>query len=222
MDRSTRIQVLLIDSDFIVRCGVVVALQREPDIEIVAQVSDEQRARDLFASSRVPDVVLLGVHSDQWTEAHHELVALELHCQSKVLVYGGDEVEEQVFGAVDAGASGYICRHTRRNLFVEAVRSVASGRRYFSGRIREMLSERQSRKELSAREMTMLHLISEGLSNKEMAAEIGVSPETVKFHVANVIEKLGARDRTHAVMLALRRGVMRLTGRSASPICGAC
>lgn len=216
METASRIRVLLVDSDFILRCGIVVALQREPDIEIVAQVSEESRARSCLSSVNAPHVVMLGVHSDHWGESHSELVALDLSFQARVLVYGGDEVEEQVFGAVDAGASGYLARRAKRGTLVEAIRRVAAGRRYFSERVQEMLYERHSRKELSHREVTMLHLISEGLSNKEMAAQLGVSPETVKFHVTNLIGKLGARDRTHAVVLALRRGVMRLAAESSA------
>lgn len=210
MTPAPHIRVLLVDSDFIVRCGVAVALQREADIEVIAQASDELRAKELFAAGHEPDVVLLGIHETQWTASESERVALGLTRYSRVLVYGGEEIEDQVFGAVDAGVSGYLCRHARRNAFIDAVRLVAAGRRYFSSNVQEMLNGRNSRKDLSVREVAILRLIAEGLSNKEMASQLNVSPETVKFHVGNVIDKLGARDRTHALVVALRRGLMRL------------
>ncbi|MGV3660473.1 MAG: LuxR C-terminal-related transcriptional regulator [Prosthecobacter sp.] len=211
METHRRIRVLLVDSDYIARCGVAVALQQEPDIEVVGQAKDESRA--CLCPKDSLDVILFGAHTDSsdMESSFHDARCLSRH--ARVLVYGGDHTEEHVHNAVGAGVFGYLCRHSKRRVFVDAVRRVASGHRYFPDEIQALLQARRIRKELSAREVTMLELIAEGLSNKEMAAHLQVSPETVKFHVGNVIEKLEARDRTHALVIALRRGITRLVTR---------
>lgn len=211
METHRRIRVLLVDSDYIARCGVAVALQQEPDIEVVGQAKDESRAALSPGSSL--DVILFGAHTDSSNieSSFHDARSLSRH--ARVLVYGGDYTEEDVHTAVGAGAFGYLCRHSKRRVFIDAVRHVASGHRYFPEEIQALLQARRIRKELSAREVTMLELIAEGFSNKEMAAHLHVSPETVKFHVGNLLEKLEARDRTHALVIALRRGIMRLVTR---------
>jgi DNA-binding NarL/FixJ family response regulator len=212
METHRQIRVLLVDSDSIARCGVAVTLQREPDIEVVGQARDEARA--CLGPTNSPDVILFGAHTDSNStkSCFHGAQSLSRH--ARVLVYGGDHTEEHVHNAVGAGVFGYLCRHSKRRVFVDAVRRVASGRRYFPDEVQALLQARRIRKELSAREVTMLELIAEGLSNKEMATHLRVSPETVKFHVSNLMEKLEARDRTHALVIALRRGIMRLPTRS--------
>lgn len=208
MDNHRRIRVLLVDSDYIARCGVAVTLQQEPDIEVVGQAKDESRAG--LCQNNCLDVILFGAHADtrDVESSFHDARSLSRH--ARVLVYGGDHTEEHVHNAVGAGAFGYLCRHSKRRVLVDAVRRVASGHRYFPDDVQALLHARKIRKELSAREVTMLELIAEGLSNKEMAAHLQVSPETIKFHVGNLLEKLEARDRTHALMIALRRGIMRV------------
>lgn len=213
METPRQIRVLLVDSDSIARCGVAVTLQREPDIEVVGQARDESHASLCPESSL--DVILYGARMDSSTLESCFHGARSLSQRARVLVYGGDHTEEHVHNAVGAGAYGYLCRHSKRRTFVDAVRRVASGRRYFPDEVQALLHARRIRKELSAREVTMLELIAEGLSNKEMATHLRVSPETVKFHVSNLIEKLEARDRTHALVIALRRGIMRLPTRGA-------
>ena len=212
MEPHPRIRVLLIDSDSIARCGVAVTLQREPDIEVVRQARDESRA--CVCSDDSLDVILYGARTDSSTmdTCFHGARSLSRH--ARVLMYGGDHTEEHVHHAVGAGAYGYLCRHSKRSALVDAVRRVASGRRYFPDEVQALIHARRVRKELSAREITMLELIAEGFSNKEMASHLRLSPETVKFHVSNLIEKLEARDRTHALVIALRRGIMRLPARA--------
>lgn len=212
METNSRIRVLLVDSDSIGRCGVAVTLQREPDIEVVRQAKDELRA--CLCPNEPLDVILFRAHTDasNMESCFHSARSLSRH--ARVLVYGGDHTEEHVHNAVGAGAYGYLCRHSKRSVFVDAVRRVASGRRYFPDEIQALLHARRIRKELSAREVTVLELIAEGFSNKEMATRLQLSPETVKFHVGNLIEKLEARDRAHALVIALRRGIMRLTHRT--------
>lgn len=212
MENPPRIRVLLIDSDSIARWGVAVTLQREPDIEVVRQARDESRA--CVCPDDSLDVILYGARTDSSTMDTCFSGARNLSRHARVLMYGGDHTEEHVHHAVGAGAYGYLCRHSKRSTLVDAVRRVASGRRYFPDEVQALIHARRIRKELSAREVTILELIAEGLSNKEMATHLQLSPETVKFHVSNLIEKLEARDRTHALVIALRRGIMRLPARA--------
>ncbi len=219
METPCRIRVLLVDSDYVARCGVAVALQREPDIEVVGQATNESRA--CLCQNNCLDVILFGAHTDSTSiqSSYHDARSLSRH--ARVVMYGGDYTEEHVHNAVGAGAYGYLCRHSKRRVFVDAVRRVASGHHYFPDEIQALLHARRVRKELSAREVTMLELIAEGFSNKEMAARLQLSPETVKFHVGNLLEKLEARDRTHALAMAVRRGIIRLGAWPAEGVHGA-
>jgi DNA-binding NarL/FixJ family response regulator len=120
---------------------------------------------------------------------------------------GGDE---EIYRALEAGARGYLMKDTARNELVQAIRAVYKGRRYIPSEIGGKLAENLPRSALSAREIEVLQLVAGGYRNKEIAFKLSISEATVNAHIKHILEKLGATDRVHAVVIALRRGFMRI------------
>jgi two-component system, NarL family, response regulator len=200
------IRALLVDRCGVVRNGVTVALNRCNDVEVVGHLKNETAAFTEL-SLKQTNVVLIGSARGQ-TEPDLIVAIKRTRHDVGVLVYGGGANEERVYSCVQAGANGYLGSISSGRTFAEAVRAVASGRNYFDPEAQACLSARRTRKELSCREVQILKLISEGQSNKEISSLLNISAETVKFHVSNVITKIGARDRTHAIVIAFQRGIL--------------
>jgi DNA-binding NarL/FixJ family response regulator len=121
--------------------------------------------------------------------------------------YGGDE---DVYQALQVGARGYLMKDIFREQLLEAIRNVSAGKRYLPQMVANSLAERIDRPELTSREKQVLELIAQAFSNKQIAADLGLSEGTVKGHVNSILSKLGVEDRTHATLVALKRGLARL------------
>lgn len=208
-DTAKPIRVLLADDHFFARRGLAAALSLEPDITVVAQASCGQHAIDLYAEHQ-PDVAILDGHMPDLhgTDVARHIVSK--HAGAKLLLFSVEETEVAIHRAVRAGVNGYLGKGAKRSAVVEAVRTVAGGRRYFPEAIQAKLRAHRSRTELSTREGEVLRHIAHGLANKEIAVKMGISNETVKAHVAHLMHKLDVQDRTHALMVALERGILRL------------
>ena len=122
-----------------------------------------------------------------------------------------DESEETIFHALERGARGYLSKSTPRRTLIEAIREVAAGREYLTDAFREVLNNRRKRPTLTQRELEVLQLIVQGESNKMIAASLGVKEMTIKAHVANIFEKLEVHERTSAAIIAVQRGLARLS-----------
>ena len=128
------------------------------------------------------------------------------HPAARILVFSSFARDEDIYRAIRAGALGYLQKAAPREDLLEAVRQVSRGNRYLPREIAQRLADRLNRPEPSPREREVLALIAKGRSNKEVASDLGLSEDTVKRHVSNLMAKLGAQDRTQAVTEALRRG----------------
>ena len=204
------IRVLIVDDHFFTRMGVAASLSLEKDIGVVAQAASGSEALDLFDRHR-PDVAVI---DGQLPDMHGTDVARELFKRfdsPRLLLFSIEDTEEDIHRAVSAGVSGYLSKSSRRTELVNAVRHVAAGRRFFPDRIMGKLRERARHNTLSGREMEVLRLLARGLQNKEIAAQMKVSGETVKTYVTRILEKLEVQDRTHAVMVALQRGLIKVS-----------
>jgi len=203
------VRVLLVDDHFMIRMGLASALEREKGITVVAQAGDGAEALAAYAKER-PDVVVM---DGRLPDRHGSVVTREIMERwpdARVLMLSIEETEEDIHRAVDAGACGYIPKTIARALIVEAIRTVAAGGEYFSDALAAKLSERRRRKSVSTRELEVLRLIATGRTNKEIAADLGLSEATVKTHVAHLMEKLDAPDRTRVVIAALERGLIKV------------
>ncbi len=215
------IRVLIVDDQTIVRAGFSALLSAQPDITVVGEAGDGLEAMRLAATGH-PDVVVMDIRMPgmDGIEATRRLLAKPENGALRVLVLTTFGVDEYVYEALSAGASGFLLKDATADELVSAVRVVARGDALLApqvtGRlIREFTRQRRSRPEpnaelatLTAREREVLVLVAGGLSNSEVAERLVVSEHTVKTHVARVFTKLGLRDRAQAVVLAYESGLV--------------
>ena len=202
------IRILVVDDHFFTRMGLAAALNLESDMGVVAEAATGREAIDLFDEHQ-PDIAVLDC---QLPDMHGADVAREIvrRCDcARLLIFSVEETEEDIHRAVNAGVRGYLPKSAPRPELLSAVRTVAAGRRFFPEPVLGKLQHRRSHVSLSAREMEVLQAMAQGLPNKLIALQLGVSTETVKTFVARILEKLDAEDRTQAVMIALDRGLLR-------------
>jgi DNA-binding NarL/FixJ family response regulator len=208
------IRVLLVDDHPVVHDGVAAVLNRTPDIRLVQSVETVDAA--VAALSRYnPDIVLVDVRlrDEDGLSAIGTLLAARPGV--RIVVFSAYDVDEYVFGAIRAGARGYLLKGAASGELALALRKVFAGESYLSPSLSaKLVDEMQARQHgsrlLTARQVMVLRLMAAGLSNREIAGSLAISERTVKFHVTSILNKLGADNRTQAVALAGRRGILPL------------
>ena len=208
MDGS-RIRVLTADDHPVVRAGIAAMIANEPDIDIVAEGRDGDEAVALFEAHR-PDVVLIDLRMPKrdGVSAIRAIRSIEPNARIVALTtYDGDT---DIHRALSAGASAYLLKDAMVDELVAAIRTAFAGKRVIPPEVASRLAEFTPRDDLTAREQEVLQYVARGLGNKEIAQAIGRSAETVKAHLESIFQKLGAKDRTHAVTIALQRGIIHL------------
>lgn len=206
--KPRRIRILIVDDHFMVRLGLIGALAAESDVDVVGEASNGAEAIAAFATL-LPDVTLMdGILPDlHGIEVTRRIVAT--HPAARVIVVSINDTAEDVHRALEAGACGYIPKSCEKDTIVHAIRKVAAGESFLLPSLARKLADRNARVSLSAREAEVLHLIFHGKANKQIAADLGLSESTVKTHIAHILAKLDAPDRTRAVTIALERGLLR-------------
>lgn len=199
------IRTLIVDDHPVFRDGVSSVLNNEADVAVVGEASDGQQALDLFRML-LPDVTLMDLRMpgmsgvDAIRAIHGEFP----HARFIVLsTYSGDI---QVIRAMEAGASGYLLKSALRNSLLNTIRAVHSGKCVVAPEAAVEVAEHLSSIPLTEKEVGILHYVADGLSNKAIANQLGLTEATIKSHMKSVLAKLHANDRTHAVMIASRRG----------------
>lgn len=206
------LRIMVVDDHPVMRSGYVMVLRAAEGMTVVGEAADGEAAVTEFSRLR-PDVLVLDLSLpklDGW-QVLAQVRAMEP--QARVLVvsaFGGDE---DVHRALSAGALGYLLKESTADEIVAAVRAVARSGRRLSAGAAEALAERANYTALTEREAEVLRAMARGESNKEIGVTIGVSENTVKGYVSNVLDKLGVTDRTAAVSLALERGLLHLPRR---------
>jgi two-component system, NarL family, response regulator len=206
---SKTIRILVADDHPIVRQGLVAILNDQPDMQVVAQVDNGQQALEQFRLHQ-PDVALLDVQMPQVSGLAAITQIRSEFPEAAIILFSIYETDEDIYQGLRAGAKAYLLKDTPCPEILEVIRSVSEGQRYISTTVGTKLANRMERIELSEREHEVLTSIAKGKSNKIIASELQISESTVKFHVANILLKLGASDRTHAVVNALQQGIIRL------------
>lgn len=202
------IRILSVDDHPLLRKGVAAVVNAEPDLKLVAEASNGEEALEKFRIHR-PDVTLMDLQMPGLNGIEAMIRILAEFPDARIIVlttYGGDA---QVLRALRAGARAYILKGHDREL-LETIHTVMEGRKRIPPEVAAELAEHATDDELSAREIEVLSLIADGNSNKQIADRLFIAEATVKSRVTNILSKLGASDRAHAVTIALKRGIIEL------------
>ena len=218
-----RIRVLVVDDDELMRAGLRGVLSSAPEIEVVGEAGD---GRDALYRARLlrPDIVLMDVRMPELDGVAATRELLSVAPDARVVIVTTFEQDDYIFGALDAGASGFLLKRTRPEELIAAIRTVAAGDSLLSPSVTSRVIERMARQpspdparderlaELTPREHEVLALVARGCSNAEIAAALTIEESTVKTHVKRVLAKVGARDRVQAVIFAYESGLARPGG----------
>lgn len=209
MMKQSRIRILVVDDHFMVRIGLIGAFEGVPDMVVAGEARDGAEAIAAFAKIK-PDVTLMdGILPDMHgVDATRRI--LEKHPDARIILVSINETAEDIHRAMEAGVCGYMPKSCEKDAIVRAIRAVAAGESYVPAHLAKKLSERNLHATLSPRETEVLQLVARGKANKEIADELGLSIPTVKTHLAHILEKLDAPDRTRAVTVAMERGLLRM------------
>jgi len=207
--KQPRIRILVVDDHFMVRLGWIGAFEGVTDMVVAGEARDGAEAIAAFDKFK-PDVTLMdGILPDMHGVEVTRRIS-ERHSAARIILVSINETAEDVHQALQAGAVGYMPKSCEKDAIVRAIRAVAAGERYLPPHLARRLAERNLLATLSSRETDVLRLIARGKANKEIAEELGLSIPTVKTHIAHILTKLDAPDRTRAVTVAMERGLLRL------------
>ena len=213
---DARIRILVADDHPMLREGLVAVLGTQPDFEVVGEAADGSEAVRLAETLR-PDVIMLDLEMPGVDGVATLERLRDAGSTSRAIVFTAYDTDQRILGALRAGARGYLLKGASRTEIFDANRTIHAGGSLLepgvTTRLLDQLREdRQPREALTPRELEVLVLISEGLHNSEIAGRLFVTERTVKFHVSSILAKLGADNRTEAVALAARRGLIRMPG----------
>jgi two-component system, NarL family, response regulator len=209
MNQSNVIRVLIADDHLIVRQGLVALLEQEPDMMVVGQARDGLEAVTGFREHQ-PDVALMDLRMPEMDGVAAITAICGQFAHARIIVLTTYDGDEDIYRGLQAGARGYLLKDTEPDELFRAIRAVIAGKKYIPVIVGAKLVERMSSPELSDRELDIIRLIVAGNNNHEISAVLHISESTVKFHISNLLSKLGVNDRTQAAIMALKRGIVSL------------
>jgi DNA-binding NarL/FixJ family response regulator len=209
MHTHSPIRLLVVEDNFLARIALRGAFEALGNVQIVAETSFGQDAFRLYREHQ-PDVVLmdLRLRGSSGIQAIQEIH--RSYPNAKILVLSHCQGSEDVYRAMQAGARGYLTKEAEGRQLTEALQVVAAGGRYIPASLESLLAERTPTANVTPREQVVLELLAKGMSTSDIAKQIDIAEKTVRIHISNLLDKLGARDRTHALVLALKRGIIHL------------
>ena len=209
MSPAASIRILITDDHFVVREGLRSILRREADFTVAGEAANGHEAAAAHATL-LPDVTIMDLRMPVCggVEAIRKIRAASP--AARILVLSNFEGDEDIHAALSAGAMGYLLKHSSGDQIIPAIRSLMLGKRWIPQEVAEHLASRERGEILSDREREIVKLLVLGEANKEIASTLGITEQTVKSHVKNILAKLQVRDRTEAVTVALRRGIVHL------------
>lgn len=203
------IRILIADDHSVVRFGLATLLERRKDFQVVGEAKDGEVAVAM-AKSTNPDVVIMDLMMPHVDGAEATRLICEANPEIKVLILTSYATSADIVRALDAGASGAIVKDADNAELIDAIMKVAAGETAFSGEISRAIETEPMTREFTQKQLDVLHSITRGLSNPDIATQLGISLNAVKQHIRAVFTKLGASNRTEAVAIALRKHLLKL------------
>ena len=209
MLQSKPIRILSVEDHPVFREGLSTILGSQPDMLLVAQAANAVEAFAEFRRHR-PDVTLMDL-SLPGTNGTDTLISIRGEFpQARIIMLTTSDSDGDIQRALRAGAAAYILKSMPKNELLAVIRSVHAGGRHVPPEVAARLAEHLGEEDLTTRELDVLRLIRDGYRNKQIAEKLAIAETTVNFHIKNLVDKLGAKDRTHAVTIAVRRGFLRI------------
>lgn len=211
---DSRIRLLVVEDHTLVREALVTMVGQQPDMTVVGEAADGEEAVEAYRRLR-PSVVLMDLGLPRMDGIAATRAIRSEDPDARVVALTAFEGDELAHRALEAGALAYLWKDARREEMLQAVRAAHRGRRWLAPDVAARIAESLPRANLTNRELDVLGRMARGESNAEIARALSIAETTVKVHVGSILTRLGARDRTQAVLLALRRGIVRLDDGSA-------
>jgi DNA-binding NarL/FixJ family response regulator len=206
---SNPIRILTVDDHPVIRQGIAGLIANQPDMTLIGEGANGREAIEQFRAHR-PDVTLMDLQMPEMNGIDAIIAIRGEFPQARIIIlttYSGDV---QVLRALKAGAFAYLLKNTLHKELRDTIRAVHAGKKTISPEVSFQLAEHAMDDALSPAEVRVLRLIAQGNANKEIAAQLSISEETVKGQVRNILSKLGANDRTHAAIIGLKRGIIEI------------
>lgn len=208
-DKPPRITVLAVDDHPLLRDGIGIALSNQPDMVLVAEAADGQAGLEAFRR-HAPDVTLMDLQMPGMSGLEALRAIRDENPNARVVVLTTYRGDAQVMNALKSGASGFLLKGMLRKDLRDTIRAVHAGKRVIPSEVAMELAEFAGGSVLTSREVEVLKSVARGNANREIALQLYITEDTVKAHMKSIMSKLNAKDRTHAVMVALKRGILEV------------
>ena len=209
MNQPSRIRVLVVDDHPVVLQGLIGMLEKAPDIVIVGQGRNGTEAIAVFQQQQ-PDVTLMDLRMPEMGGVQAITAICSEFPNAQIIVLTTYDTDEEIYRGLRAGAKGYLLKDSEPEELLAAIRTVSRGQQYIPLNVAAKLVQRMTAPELSDRELEVLQLVGQGMSNQEISTALNISESTVKTHINRILSKLDVKDRTRAAIIALKRGIASL------------
>lgn len=207
MSQSKPIRILSVEDHPVFRQGLATVIETEPDMVLVAQATNSVEAIAEFRRHQ-PDITLMDLRLPGANGTDTLIAILGEFPRARIVMLSSSDTDGEIQRALRSGASGYVLKSLPQDELLAVIRSVHAGKRRVPAEVAAVLAEHLGEEDLTTRELEVLQLIRDGCKNKQIADRLSISENTVNFHIKNIVGKLGANDRTHAVTIAVRRGLL--------------